>query len=433
MSNKNSGSGDTDRDILSAPPPPPPPPPPPSVLTGSARFYIGVDGGGSGTRVLIARHVSHGANDAGDSAPLAGMPDGHGADKASEASAQGLPEASADVSWPLRGVAGPSGLGLGIERAWEAITRACTEAFAAAKLEWQWSDCVMACGLAGVNHVPWRDAFLAGAPPLRGLSVFSDAFTTWAGALGDSTEKKAAEAVPTSLSHVKPLERDKRGRTWERPGAEDEIIAGVVIALGTGSIGCAMDPVRGWRTVGGFGFPAGDEASGAWFGLQAAGYAQRAFDGRVPIDAFARALIDAMARPDRSGFAQNSTAQQGLAANAAIGASLHPGSANGRDRLQTWLTSANQTDYATLMRVVVAFSDHPTVQALRLRAAADVDAMIDALDPTMRLPVVLAGSIAPWLADALASRHRARLRAAAGDAAVGALRVAQGWIKQPQV
>ena len=426
MSNKNSGSGDTDRDAR-------PIPPQSTGMTGAARFYIGVDGGGSGTRVLIAPHVSVGANGVPESAARTSAGGSRRAANAVTALAGGQPDAGETISWPLRGLAGPSGLGLGIERAWEAITRACTEAFAAANLEWQWSDCVMACGLAGVNHVPWRDAFIAGAPPLQALSVFSDAFTTWAGALGDSAAPpQQADDVPSRLPGVKHAERERRGRVRQRIGAEDEIIAGVVIALGTGSIGCAMDAVHGWRTVGGFGFPAGDEASGAWFGLQAAGYAQRAFDGRVPIDAFARALIDAMSLPDRtSPDAPRRAPTQGETAHAARGAAFHPGMPNGRDRLQGWLTSANQTDYATLMRVVVAFSDHPTVQALRARAAADVDAMIDALDPTMRLPVVLAGSIGPWLADALASRHRTRLRAAAGDAAVGALRVAQGWIKQP--
>ncbi|WP_347555443.1 hypothetical protein [Robbsia sp. KACC 23696] len=429
MSNKNSGSGDTYFSLA-------------STQSGeavnasaSARFYIGVDGGGSGTRVLIAAHPGHLAEDVTgaaehrvDGAGQEGQPPG-----------QGLRAGAMPISWPLRGVAGPSGLGLGIERAWAAIEHACTEAFAAAKLDWQWSECVMACGLAGVNHVPWRDAFIASAPPLRSLSVFSDAFTTWAGALGDSTTPAAAPRPKSAAQRVcaQAAERDRRGRARARMAGDGEIIAGVVIALGTGSIGCAMDAERGWRTVGGFGFPAGDEASGAWFGLQAAGYAQRALDGRVPIDAFARALIDVMVPSDRIG-----KAAPALGAATAPGPSdprtTAPGQAHhaslpdGRDRLQAWLTSANQTDYAALMRVVVDFPDHPTVRALRARAASDVDAMIDALDPGMALPVVLAGSVAPWLAGALANRHKARLRAAAGDAAAGALRVAQGWIRQPQ-
>ncbi|MGF7191023.1 glucosamine kinase [Robbsia andropogonis] len=428
------------------------------VANATARFCIGVDGGGSGTRVLIAPYAP--------SATPAGTARSFVSPHPTDVSG-GVPVSKGVVdqydlpvglAWPLRGAAGPSGLGLGIERAWDAITRACTDAFSTAGITWQWPDCVMACGLAGDNHAPWRDAFIASAPPLRGLSVFSDAFTTWVGALsggGDALDTTKIDGTMGRESGKQPGQ-EGRGRARSRAeaptrahdNAQDEIIAGVVIALGTGSIGCAMDAEHGWRTVGGFGFPAGDEASGAWFGLQAAGYAQRALDGRVPIDALARALIDAMGLPERTGnvAAAPCHADASPIAKVEAGPAHHSaandpnadapshgtsGLASGRDRLQAWLTSANQTDYASLMRVLVDFPDHPTVRSLRMRAAADVDAMIDALDPGMTLPVVLAGSVAPWLADALASRHRSRLRPAVGDAATGALRMAQGWIKQP--
>src|SRR5258708_29030115 len=76
-------------------------------------YLIGVDGGGSGTRVVLA--------------------DANGVELA-------------------RATGGPSGLGLGVERAWEAIAAVCSRAFDAAGLPFDWRACALGCGLAGVNH-----------------------------------------------------------------------------------------------------------------------------------------------------------------------------------------------------------------------------------------------------------------------------------------
>ncbi len=43
---------------------------------------------------------------------------------------------------------------------------------------------------------------------------------------------------------------------------------GVIVALGTGSIAAALDGDGECRIASGFGFPSGDEASGAWLGLR---------------------------------------------------------------------------------------------------------------------------------------------------------------------
>ncbi|HEY4805000.1 MAG TPA: ATPase, partial [Paraburkholderia sp.] len=85
-------------------------------------WLIGVDGGGTGTRVAL-----------GD--------------------ASGIELA--------RAAAGPSGLGLGIERAWQSIEEGCRAAFAQAGLAFDWSQCVLGCGLAGVNNPEWLAAFRA--------------------------------------------------------------------------------------------------------------------------------------------------------------------------------------------------------------------------------------------------------------------------------
>ncbi|EDT08954.1 hypothetical protein BgramDRAFT_4321 [Paraburkholderia graminis C4D1M] len=83
-------------------------------------FLIGVDGGGTGTRIVLA--------------------DAQGRELAQAAS-------------------GPSGLGLGVERAWLAIATGCEQAFANAGVALDWSRCVLGCGLAGVNNRDWRRRF----------------------------------------------------------------------------------------------------------------------------------------------------------------------------------------------------------------------------------------------------------------------------------
>ncbi|KVT19735.1 ATPase [Burkholderia sp. MSMB1078WGS] len=278
-------------------------------------FAIGIDGGGTGTRAVLA--------------------DRHGRELA-------------------QGRGGPSGLGLGIERAWASIGAACADAFTQAGLAFEWSQCALGCGLAGVNNAAWLAAFRARAP-LEALAIESDAYTTVVGAHGGAP--------------------------------------GLIVALGTGSIAAALDAAGACRIAGGFGFPSGDEASGAWLGLRALAYAQQALDGRVPRDAFATALL----------------AETG---------------AQNRDALVQWSCDANQTVYARLAPIVFAHRAHPVASALIAQAGDEIGKMIDALDPQQALPVALCGGLADALAPAVPVRHAARLRAPLDDSAHGALRLA---------
>ncbi|WP_322068332.1 BadF/BadG/BcrA/BcrD ATPase family protein [Paraburkholderia bannensis] len=279
-------------------------------------WLIGVDGGGTGTRVALG--------------------DAYGKELA-------------------RAAAGPSGLGLGIEQAWKSIEEGARAAFAQAGIAFDWSQCVLGCGLAGVNNPDWLAAFRAAAPPVAGLAVESDAYTTLLGAHGGE--------------------------------------AGVVVALGTGSIAAALDASGACHIAGGFGFPSGDEASGAWFGLRAIVWAQQSLDGRVAPDALSQALL------------------------------AHTG-ANDRDSLIVWLCAANQTAYASLAPVVLAHRDHPFVAKLLAEAGEAVARMISALDPTAALPVALAGGLGQPLREWVPQAMRERLRAPLADSASGALRLA---------
>lgn len=291
-----------------------------STLTSSTAtpaFLLGIDGGGSGTRVILA--------------------DAHGVELA-------------------RASGGPSGLGLGVERAWQCIEDACRSAFASAALPFDWRACALGCGLAGVNNADWLAAFLAAAPEVHALRVESDAYTTVVGAHGG-----------------------------ER---------GVIVALGTGSIAAALDQEGVCRIAGGYGFPSGDEASGAWLGLRAVSHLQRVLDGRAEEDGWSRDLLD------RTG-------------------------ATDRDSLVVWLCNANQTAYATLAPSVFAFRDHPAAARLLAQAGQEIEALVAALDPHGALPIALCGGLAVPYEPFIPLGLRERVRAPRADSAAGALELAR--------
>jgi glucosamine kinase len=283
----------------------------------TSTWLIGVDGGGTGTRVALG--------------------DANGVELA-------------------RAAAGPSGLGLGIARAWASIEAGCRAAFEEAGLTFDWSNCVLGCGLAGVNNPDWLAAFREQAPPVAGLAIESDAYTTLLGAHGGE--------------------------------------AGVVVALGTGSVAAALDAAGACRIAGGFGFPSGDEASGAWFGLRAITWAQMSLDGRAPFDAFAQALLGHVSATDR-------------------------------DSLIVWLCAANQTAYASLAPVVLAHREHPFVAKLLAEAGEAIAQLILGLDPTATLPAALSGGLGQPLREWVPQAVRERLRAPLADSTSGALTLAR--------
>ncbi len=108
------------------------------------QYLIGVDGGGTGTRVLLTR---------------------------------------ADGVELGRGSAGPSGLMHGIDNAWAAILSATGQAFADAGLSVPaLADIAAGCGLAGVHNKQWAADFIEKNPGFGALAVGTDGQTTLLGA-----------------------------------------------------------------------------------------------------------------------------------------------------------------------------------------------------------------------------------------------------------
>ena len=277
-------------------------------------FLVGVDGGGSGTRALLARR---------DGAVI-----GHGQ-------------------------AGPSGLSRGIAPAWMAIAAATQSAFESAGLRpAAWGDCALGAGLAGVSHQPWRDAFLAANIGFAQVALERDSFTMLLGAHAG------------------------------QPGA--------IIAAGTGSVGEALRADGSRAYLGGWGFPIGDEGSGAWLGWQAVRHAQAAMDGRVSAGALAR----------------------------------HVWARCGADRvaLLDWCRSAGQFEYAQLAPAVFdAETEDAHATALLAAAVLELEALARALDPDGSLPLAVSGSVGRRLAPRFSVALRSRSVELAQGADVGAL------------
>lgn len=281
-------------------------------------YLIGVDGGGTGTRVRLARFSPHG------------------------------------VVELAQGSSGPSGLGLGIARAWASVQDAVAQAFAAAGIERPALDRIaIGLGLAGVHNGQWAQAFVDADPGYAALRLETDAFTTLLGAHSGN------------------------------PGA--------IVAIGTGSVGEVLLPDGTRREVGGWGFPAGDEASGGWIGLATINHIEQVLDGRRPGSAFADAVV------------------------AACGGN--------RAAIQVWLGQATQTAYASLAPLVLQHADDPAARTILTKAGEEASAIARALDPDGHLPLALCGGLGAALRDWLPPALAARARAPEGDSARGALRL----------
>jgi glucosamine kinase len=285
-------------------------------------YLIGVDGGGTGTRVRLA------------------LPDG---------------------TMIAQGQSGPSGLAHGIDQAWHSIGDAIAKAFASIGVSRPaLSSIAIGLGLAGVHNKLWAAQFAKADPGFGALRLDNDGYTTLLG---------AHQGNP-----------------------------GTIVALGTGSVGQALLPDGVLREVGGWGFPAGDEASGGWIGLRAINHIEQVLDGRRPPSDFAGAVI------------------------AACG--------GGRDAIQVWLGQASQTSYAQLAPIVIEHSATNAVARGFLQdAGVEVAAIARALDPSGTLPIALCGGLGAPLRAYLPPELLARSVTPSGDAASGALRMIAQHIK----
>ena len=262
-----------------------------------------------------------------------------------------------------------SALRNGADAAWRAIMAAIEQAFVRAGQSMPpLSQLAAGIGIAGYNVAQWAADFHAAAPAFGALQAASDGITTLLGA--------------------------HRGE----PGA--------VIAVGTGTIGIAADIDGRQRTVDGWGFPSGDDASGAWMGIRAIHHTQHAIDGRAARGALAEAVLAFCAGELPAAETYNGRSE--------------------RETVLDWLASADQAAFARLARLVVTHAgDDDAARAIMQAAADEIALMAGALDPQQRLPLALCGGLADALKGYLSTGLRQRIVAAESDAADGALLLAR--------
>lgn len=254
------------------------------------------------------------------------------------------------------GKAGASGLMQGTPQAWLHIAEAIASAVHG-RLRTGWpapstANTALGLGLAGANNAAWNAECLAANPGYTQLVLESDALVALLGA---------------------------------HQGA-----AGALVIMGTGAIGLALQADGLRTTSGGWGFPCGDEGSGADLGLQAVNLTQRAVDGRHAHTALTRDVYDTLGGTPEA--------------------------------LLAWCGAARQFEYATLAPKVFAHAEWDGVADQMLaRAAQSLESLAAALDPTHTLPLAVAGSIAQRLLPRLSHAMVRRVVPAQGDAMDGAL------------
>ncbi|MDO9182492.1 MAG: BadF/BadG/BcrA/BcrD ATPase family protein [Bacteriovorax sp.] len=282
------------------------------------KYFIGVDGGGSGTRVIVA-----------------------GPDMRPLAHAEGA----------------PSALGQGIEKAWRSILDTLAQAFANGKIAAPMlSECAIGLGLSGANNILWKNEFYFRNPGFKKIIIDTDGFTTLLGAhLGSP---------------------------------------GVIVAVGTGSVGMLLkkskDQTIERQNVSGWGFPSGDEASGAWLGQRACALTEKAIDGRRLHSPLTIAVQN---------FCGNTP-----------------------DSFLAWLGEAQQNAFAKLAPLVFQNADTDQEALLLLtKAGLEIAEMVKTLDPNSELPLSICGRLGEALIPFLPNDLKIRNQKAKGDSTLGAL------------
>jgi glucosamine kinase len=256
------------------------------------------------------------------------------------------------------GRAGPSGLSLGLDAAWTNVRLAIDNAFEAASVQPpKPSEMAVGIGVAGATSPSLLDGFAVRCRDWGRCTLSDDAVIAHLGAFGHAP--------------------------------------GLLVIAGTGSIAVARDRQGRLSQNGGWGYPLGDEGSGAWIGAQAL---RRLFCG-IDHRGTSTSLVERMMRAVGSDYA----------------------------RVVEWVRLSNQSAVARLAPLVFEAAEAGDSDALAiLKHAADaVEQLVDNGSDDPSLPVCLAGTVAQRLTARLSPPLQERLVEAAGDSLAGALQLAR--------
>ena len=243
-----------------------------------------------------------------------------------------------------QGQGGPANIRLSVEGSWQSIHDALREALGKPGLRLDDGQHRFYCGagLAGTEVPSACDQFVNTPHPFARLILKSDGYTSCLGAHGGGD--------------------------------------GAMIAIGTGTVGYEIEADKEYK-VGGWGFPHGDEGSGALLGLEAVRLTLHWLDGRGEPSPLLEAVY---AHFDRD-----------------------------LNRLVVWANQANATQFAQIAPIVIEQVKRQTPLAVTLiqQAAREIDRLAAALAAQSidkALPCSLLGGLAmfiePWLGEPLRRR-----------------------------
>ncbi|MGF1697607.1 ATPase [Vibrio lamellibrachiae] len=169
------------------------------------------------------------------------------------------------------------------------------------------------------------------------------------------------------------------------------------IAIGTGSVALQLDDNQHTHQYGGWGFPIGDEAGGAWLGFQAVQETLRSIDTR-------------------------STSQLTTYIMSAIGSE--------RSQILNWVKNANATSYAYFAREITNLVGHcPTALKIANSGIVHVEQLTRICSSQNTLPIAFLGSLGKYYQDRLSSDIQSRCIPVQGNALDGADVIASNRIQ----
>ena len=181
---------------------------------------------------------------------------------------------------------------------------------------------------------------------------------------------------------------------------------GICLSLGTGSVIHWHDGKNRQGMSGGWGFPVGDEASGAWL-------------GRALVNAWLWSIDSDQATASNVAGHAGSDFQPYPSPGRQLTTSLENRIGNNRSDIQHWTINAVSTDYASLVDLLLEAinNDDPCAMTLHTRGAEQCLRLL-ALCPS-DLPVYVTGGLAPFYESNLQKHLGSRLKKAKGDALDG--------------
>lgn len=176
---------------------------------------------------------------------------------------------------------------------------------------------------------------------------------------------------------------------------------GMIVIIGTGSVAFAICDGKTYR-VGGWGFPYGDEGSGAWIGCEAIRKTLHYYDGRVEKSEL---YVDIFHQFD-----------------------------NNVDKLISWAAKAQSTEYASLFPVILKHFNNNDLVAVKLinLAVKEIESLIDGMEKRLKnktLKIALIGGVSKVIAPLLSENLKERLQEPILSPAEGGLLLIEKYLK----